>query len=152
MVHNGNEVDAYERPTLRHLHQTATEAQTPFYALYLHTKGVTNASPPVSDWVDYMLYFALNRHEDVMSKLSDGFDACGVEYTGRINSCYAGNFWWATSTYIATLKQEFLDCKDYLAPELWVLSNPSHNAACMWSLNRNLYTRRHFPHEYQSQT
>lgn len=75
--------------------------------LYIHSKGVTRNTKPVSDWRNYMEYFLIEKYNNCFEILNN-YDHCGVNWTSEIKNTwikqhYSGNFWWATSNYIKTL-------------------------------------------------
>lgn len=71
--------------------------------LYLHTKGVTTpTSQPITDWRNYMVYFNVNKHMEVV-KILDEYDTCGVDLVNEPAIHYSGNFWWANSCFIKRL-------------------------------------------------
>lgn len=144
----GEDMTRYERKTLEHLWQTAGSSITPFYALYLHTKGTTKLAQSIIDWVEYMMYFMVTKHAQAMQMLDRQFDTCGVDLQKSPKFHYSGNFWWATSTYIKSLSLTALHDEDYLAPEMWLLSNQRHTAACLWQSRRNMYKHLHSIYEY----
>lgn len=114
--------EEYERPILRILRQDAVEAQAnqkPFKALYLHSKGISDKNqdnPCVTDWVDLMLYFNVEKWR-ISAQALDDYQICGVNWIDDMPH-YSGNFWWARSDYLATLPAEI--GSDYLDPEIWV--------------------------------
>ena len=95
-----------------------------FYCYYFHTKGVSiceenktfyhgsknlsHLKSCVSDWRNYMEYYLIDRYEDNIDKLNNGFDACGVQLSRAQNPIYftfSGNFWWSKSDYIKILPE-----------------------------------------------
>lgn len=78
--------------------------------LYLHSKGVSNHSQKpeckkqaIYEWIDAMEYFLIENYSDCLDALLE-HDTCGVFLNHNHNSFfYAGNFWWATNKYIASL-------------------------------------------------
>jgi len=109
--------------------------------LYIHTKGVTWAENPdirvvTTKWRRFMESYVIRRWRECIRHL-DTHDTCGVlyrdkayykpntpEYTVLDANYYDGNFWWATSDYIATLDPYYLYTNDtpWLRgkAELWV--------------------------------
>ena len=69
--------------------------------LYLHTKGITRNNICIQDWINMMLYFLL---QPICLDLD--YDTIGCNYhdgSDNIPKHYSGNFWWATTDYLATL-------------------------------------------------
>ena len=118
----------YEIPTLKLVHQYSMEHPN-VKVLYLHTKGISYR--PIDhtysknvNWVNYMLYFLVHRYSSCITKLNT-HDTVGCDYSTLAgNPHYAGNFWWATTTYLKTL---FIDrLKEKHDAEWWLLSgNPN---------------------------
>lgn len=86
-----------------------------FRLLYLHSKGITfgtkyrpdtnhHQTKCVRAWKNYMEYFNIEKHELCLDMLKT-HDTCGVELTTHPQLHYSGNFWWANSSYIRTLKK-----------------------------------------------
>ncbi len=96
--------------------------------LYLHTKGVrySNDNKKQNDWIDMMLYFLCDLHNECIDKLLNGYDCIGCNYHNGIITPYpkhfSGNFWWTSSSYINTL--EYLDDKSSRNDaEFWICKN-----------------------------
>ncbi len=100
--------------------------------LYLHSKGATRPdNEKVKDWVDYMEYFCIDKHEDCFKVLTQ-YDTCGVNLTKHPMLHYSGNFWWAKSEYIRkrlrydhtkTSNKTVNDERWYC--EFWLLDSPN---------------------------
>jgi hypothetical protein len=94
----------HEWTTLTYLHQQSKEASEPFYACYIHLKGLLRwGDENVGDWRNFMNYFAIERWQDNVEALGEGAQAVGTNYGTEPWPHFAGNFWWAKSDYIATL-------------------------------------------------
>ena len=112
----------YERLTLHAMHSKAMEDS--FYALYLHSKGVTrpvSVFPQVPPWRNMMMYFLCMYAPKALSLLEEGS-------TGAVGVCYfpgpphfSGNFWWASSAAIRSLPVPI--GVEYLDPEMWIGKN-----------------------------
>lgn len=131
---NANE---YEFPTLRIVKDKSRQKED-YHCFYIHTKGVSyNNHPGGKHWRDYMNYFTLTRWRRNIEKLSQGFDTSGVKWipsSDEFMRHYSGNFWWATSEYIASLPEiNTLNLKDRFMAEMWIgCGNP--NAAVLSQL------------------
>lgn len=87
--------------------------------LYFHTKGVSfhgsEYGQNVQSWRRYMEHFNILRWRDCVNLLRE-YDCVGTEWEDMAyiaNSIiqaphYAGNFWWANSSYISKLDLEYL--------------------------------------------
>ena len=137
-IQRSSDVSKYEVPTLRHIHHFSKrhhELQLQLHQdnkwnnittdnnnnsndiqiLYLHTKGVsfTIPSKPISDWVDMMLYFTVEKHmkcyylllSQVIDTVGCSFLSYQFEKKNTTYRLYAGNMWWGLSSYISTLPE-----------------------------------------------
>jgi len=94
----------HEWTTLTYLHQQSKETSEPFYACYIHLKGLLRwGDENVGDWRNFMNYFTIERWQDNVEALGEGAQAVGTNYGTEPWPHFAGNFWWAKSDYIATL-------------------------------------------------
>jgi hypothetical protein len=138
---------AFERPTLNKLYELSLTRD--FYALYIHSKGVKHngQNPCVDDWVDYVTYFNIHKHEECISRLSE-FDAVGVNlynYEGNIH--FSGNFWWSKSTYIRKLNPTI--GPNYTDPEFWIATGENRALSSLFnSVSVNHYQDRFLPDQY----
>lgn len=133
----------YEFATLKLMQQKAHEETESFYGFYFHVKGVSwpvKRNPRAfiggTYWRNYMEHFNIRKWKDCVSKLDEGFDTCGVKLLAPKESPanaqhYSGNFFWAKSEYIRTLKPiESLNHNDRFQAEFWQCSG-SPNAATL---------------------
>ena len=116
--------------------------QNPDYkVLYFHTKGATRDKLCVQSWRLMMEYFVIDKWKECIKYL-DTYTSVGVQMCrvgpsiypdGTIKEenptiVYAGNFWWANSSYINTLRTKYLDDDCRYAVEKWIgdsdISNP----------------------------
>ena len=70
----------YERATLREIYNDSINSDKKFYALYLHTKGITHTGyrkEKVDAWFDYLLYFNCYKFKKIL-KLLKNYDVVGV--------------------------------------------------------------------------
>lgn len=139
VVDMGN-CNKYERPTLQLMLNEAT-ASGPFYAYYLHTKGLrwwgTSNEGNVRDWIDLMLYWNVEQWRNAVQALARGYDTYGCNESQSPSRHYSGNFWWATSAYLQRLPQDI--GTNYLDPEMWLLQLPDANAFCAFRSNVDHY-------------
>lgn len=98
------------------------------YVLYFHNKGVTNRSyieralvDEDKNWRQYMQKNCIERWEECIAKLEDGYDAVGANYYKNYYP-YAGNFWWAKTEYIKTLQDPLTNKGNY---DQWIGSGKS---------------------------
>ena len=118
-VRGTQEENLFEGQTLHQLHQHCLKNDG--YVFYFHSKGTSSYSTHipygVKDWRHYMQYFNVEKWEDCVKKLEEGYDCVGVNWIRRadlagdvpsegkryIGNHFAGNFWWARNEYIRTL-------------------------------------------------
>jgi hypothetical protein len=149
IVHASRHLEAYELPTQNLIWNYAKDHSNS-QILYLHTKGVgKEKNECIEDWINYMLYFCVERWEEATHMLKD-HDTTGVDLLQEPTMHYSGNFWWAKASYIQSLPQpyEFANLEKYPNPlnslrhnqEFWICySKKAH--ACMWQSNINCYER-----------
>ncbi len=118
-----NNLNLYETPTIKLLHEHSLNENEEFYVLYIHTKGVKHYNRDinvnVTDWVNYMIYFNIQKHDTCIKSLSE-YDTVGVNLQEKedIPLHYSGNFWWSKSSYIKTLDECIYT--NYNSPEFWL--------------------------------
>lgn len=158
----------FELSTLFEIKQLCDSTDEEFYVLYLHHKGASRIGTlkhsPISDWRNYMLYFNVEKWEECVKSLDEGYDTVGVEWIEKptLPKHYSGNFWWATAKYIRSLpvivrptdsahtgKSQFGFKQHYrLDAEMWIgLSNPK--AKTLNNSNIDHYREAYSPHLYR---
>ena len=159
----GNQPNFYEGQTLAKVYEHCQEDDG--YVFYFHNKGISSYSThipgAIKDWRHYMQYYNIEKWEDCVAKLEEGYQCCGVDWVERhdikldfVVQHYAGNFWWARNDYIRTLKhplkiEEYMDVEAMMRElqnyrycfELWMATgNPKQHC---------FHYRRH--HQYDNQ-
>ena len=141
-----NNLKLYEVSTINMLHKDSLDED--FNVLYLHTKGVrhNNCNINVNDWVRYLSYFNIYKHEICSTQLKN-CDAVGVNlHGGDVISHYAGNFWWSKSQYIRNLDKCLYE--HYCSPEMWIVGKRIGRYVCLWNSNVDHYHNRYEEHNY----
>lgn len=153
VIFHSSNVRIYERKCLELLREHACKED--FKVLYIHSKGVSKQRREgyISDWVDLMIYFNIERHQDCI-KILDEHDCCGVNLI-KINTAndlkhvsgsmctdhFSGNFWWAASKYLqrlpATVGPKYLD------PEVWIAQASVKNMYSFWQSGVVHYNQRY---------
>lgn len=123
-----------ESATLSKLKYFCDQLESDDLILYIHTKGITQYNTvretPVREWRKMMEYFLIDKWEDCVCKLKNGYDCCGINYqdhAANINNSlklikiFNGNFFWSKSSYIKKLDDKILFEHRYSA-ENWILS------------------------------
>ena len=129
----------YEFPALDYMYEKAQKEEFLFY--YFHTKGITYQSlsgskdkeylgfvKKIVAWRRMMEYFLMNHWKVAVNTLSSGYDTYGCYlFPPFKNKMYAGNFWWANSSYFRKLPALDEDTKlhNRFMAEEWLLSLPS---------------------------
>ena len=146
-----NNLTDYELPTQKLLYDFCS-SNSDSYILYIHTKGVgKELNLCIEDWVDYMLYFLIEKYTDVFKILLTNSTA-GVDLRNEPILHYSGNFWWAKSSYISRLPDPLLfnDLVRYPNPlnsirhnqEFWIcFIKDSDIHYSMWDCGINCYER-----------
>lgn len=125
-----------ESQTLKYLSDFCKVTNKPLNILYLHTKGITQFNSvrenPVREWRRMMEYFLIDKWENCLDILNNGFDCCGINYQNhaanikkenKLIQIFNGNFFWVKSNYVKTLDDTILFEHRYSA-ENWILSQP----------------------------
>jgi len=73
MVNVYKDASLHEWTTLTYLHQQSKEASEPFYACYIHLKGLLRwGDENVGDWRNFMNYFTIEKWQDNVEALDQG--------------------------------------------------------------------------------
>lgn len=139
-----NNLRLYESSTLNLLYQHSFTED--FKVLYLHTKGVKHNGKNLNviDWVKYMSYFNIYKHEDCLNML-DNYDAVGVNLFDSPRH-FSGNFWWSSAKHISKLGQCGRDT--YNSPEFWVTCVKGEYKS-LWKSGVNHYYKRYEEYNYR---
>lgn len=110
--------------------------------MYIHTKGVTSPNNEcINDWRRYMSYFMIDKYKDCIAALNSN-DTCGVDLRQEPCPHYSGNFWWATSPHIQSLRS-FTEMPVLLTErhkaEFWIGQHGKHH--CLWDCGINQFQR-----------
>lgn len=95
----------YEYTTCLELQDECTKEE--FYALYIHNKGAFTRTSGNYNWRKYMEYFCIEKWEQCVEKLNEGYELVGAAYNDNTKELdpntiryFAGNFFWGKSSYI----------------------------------------------------
>jgi len=111
----------YEFPTLQHVQNICRQQQC--YVWYIHSKGVTNPHGGQSGWRNKMEEFVLVNHCLAVSRLEQGYSVAAAFGSLDVRWPIPGNFWWATSTHIASLSDvSSLNQANRWEAERWITS------------------------------
>jgi hypothetical protein len=135
----------YEAPTLNKLIDFSKENPNN-YALYLHTKGISfDMDAPqfksIFDWINLMLYFLVEKHDDCINKLNEAYDTVGCNYYDKNiqnNKHYSGNFWWGKTNFLKKINCLNEKAYDKAICEFLVFTN-EHRHYTMYNSNINHY-------------
>jgi hypothetical protein len=127
VINFSNDMSLFEIPTLKLMHSFCKEQSQNTNILYLHTKGIsypigTPIYHNVQDWINYMLYFLVNKHETCIKMLKE-YDTVSVNFLEKPNHHWSGNYWWSLSSHISKLDVNKLVNKH--DAEWWCLSIPN---------------------------
>jgi len=114
--------------------------------LYIHSKGVgyNGQNPAVSDWTEYLTYFNIDKHEDCISGLDNGYDAVGVNLQDQPVLHYSGNFWWSHAQHIIQLGR--LTDRSYNGPEFYLTKCRNAKFLGLWISHIDHYCN-YYPRE-----
>jgi|LakMenEpi03Aug12_release.lakeMendotaPanAssembly.Ray.scaffolds.fasta_scaffold32047_2 beta-1,4-mannosyl-glycoprotein beta-1,4-N-acetylglucosaminyltransferase len=148
VINYSDNISLFEYPSLNKIKGIANE-NPDSYILYLHTKGITRNDKQilnnVNDWINMMLYFLVEKHNECIYQLDNGYETVGCNYHLATHYCpvhYSGNFWWSKSSYINKLHLLDETNVDKAYAEFWLFtSNPKYY---------NLYSSGGVHHYYQS--
>ncbi|HUP78932.1 MAG TPA: hypothetical protein VM260_10280 [Pirellula sp.] len=101
-VHEDSDANSWELGTLQALHKYAKE-NLGKHLLYIHTKGISRLTPSTNSWRKVMEHYCIDSYTTCIRLLAVN-DMVGINLSPNPRPHYSGNFWWATSKYIATLK------------------------------------------------
>lgn len=140
-----DKLDLYEFSTINLLYEHSLLED--FNVLYIHTKGVkhNNTSSCVTDWVKYLSYFNIYKHETCINELST-YDVVGVNLQDEPILHFSGNFWWTKSQYIRKLKKCYYI--NYISPECWITESKIGNYLSLWNSNINHYNEKYEESNY----
>ena len=163
-IQRSSDISRFEIPTMRHLFHFVQKVHTvpnmthdippinPIHILYIHTKGVSykERNQRIDDWRNMMLYYLIYKHETCYHLLASGeFDTLGCNFFLNPKH-YSGNMWWATSTYLNTLKDLNPLSNKYDAED-WLLSSERNiRSYILHSSFINHYTEEYPPSKYIS--
>jgi hypothetical protein len=101
----------YEHPTAILMKEYADLSEDNFYALYMHQKGITYVGTPketnVKHWRWLLDYWCIERWQDCVEKLNQGFDTVGANFNPRhkgLGPHYSGTQSWVTSDFLKKCK------------------------------------------------
>ena len=128
-VRGTHEENLFEGQTVSQLYQYCLKNDG--YVFYFHNKGMSSYATHIpyclKDWRHYMQYFNIERWQDCVAKLEEGYDCAGVSWIKRedlagdiptegkryIGNHFSGNYWWARNDYIRRLPDP-LKVEDYV--------------------------------------
>lgn len=112
-----NDDNLYEGATLRPLweycrfqHNEGWDApREPI--LYLHSKGAVTMNRHTNNHRLYMEHYILRQWREAVRRIEEGYSICGVDWRNNGWWHFSGNFWWASSDYIAKLPDPRMVCE-----------------------------------------
>jgi hypothetical protein len=105
LVHTSDTVHMWEYPSLNLLKQYCDLSdEEDFYVCYYHLKGLSRLGDQrVTDWRRYMEYWLVEKWEQNVALLDEGYDVVGTNFIEAPWLHTSGNFWWSHANYIRTL-------------------------------------------------
>jgi glycosyltransferase involved in cell wall biosynthesis len=125
VIYKHPDITKYEFPALEALQNKC--AQEDCKVWYIHTKGVARQNILNNAWRNFMEYFILEHWHMCEYALRD-HDVAGILWLENwgltFRNIFAGNFWWANSSYIKTLRAvSSLDKSNRFEAEDWIGKN-----------------------------
>jgi hypothetical protein len=146
IIHNEKLEDG-ENQTLRKMYEMCQTIE-PCKIWYIHTKGASRKNVDNTDsWRKYLEYFVITKHENCIEAL-DKYDICGAEWIKQRDiSLFAGNFWWANSSYIKSLENILVGhlpkkCEERHQAELNFVSKNNPKVKSFFNSKMDLYRKR----------
>lgn len=107
-VHVNGDGAKWEWPTLNQIKLDADADDEVHYVGYGHLKGLSRpdkTDQKAIDWRDYLVYWGIERWEDSITKLEEGYELSSVNWMTYPWVHFSGNFWWANTNYIRRLQK-----------------------------------------------
>lgn len=116
--------------------------------LYIHTIGILNNNNNIEDWVNMMLYFLVKKHETCIKYL-ETLDTLGCNYivSNDVKPHFSGNYWWANTNYLLTLKPIKTNVRH--DAEWWLMTNPNLKFKCLHHSMVNHYEENYPRKKYE---
>lgn len=138
IINFGENVLLYEYPVMGYIKDICDKEECNI--LYFHCKGMLHKQCSITDWIDYLEYFVIEKYKYCLDKLID-YDTVGCNYYPEQDEpCYnnhpypfilllrhySGNYWWSKSSNIKKLNrlEYYPGCSRYM-PEFWVCGDNS---------------------------
>jgi hypothetical protein len=94
--------DWHEGTSINYIQNLVHSTDEEFYVCYIHHKGVSSGQ---SGWRQYMQYWNIEKWQECVAKLDEGYDTCGASFLNNPpHPFYAGNFFWAKASYLRRCK------------------------------------------------
>lgn len=158
IIHLSNDITYYEFLTINKIKELIENEKENMKILYIHNKGTRKAGNEkvITSWRMMMEYFLIEEGQYCMNNLHY-FDTIGCNIINETNNklsnvnekhCYhySGNFWWAKSSYIKTLKKLEIDDNEEKREEKrfqcenWLLNNlENKNIGVIYQNNTNIH-------------
>ena len=119
------------------------------YVCYIHSKGSSHQeyNKNIDDWTEYLEWCVIEKYNDSVKLLDQGYNTVGCNYSKEVTKHYSGNFWWASSRWINTLKNP-KNIKDrHWASEFWIIHDAKDLKKHHSFHNSNI---NHYFHPYPS--
>lgn len=108
----------YEGTSMHFLKDYCNSTDEEFYVLFLTHKGISHSPGGHQNWRKYMQYWNIERWEDCIQKLNEGYDTCGAAYLDESpNSFYPGTFFWAKASYLRRCRNILTPDKNNFSPQ-----------------------------------
>lgn len=106
IVYYNGTAEECEHPTVIFMKDMCSKSEEPFYALYLHQKGITAQNTflhtCMTQWRHLMDYWCIEKWKSCIDKLNEGYNIVGCNFSKQPVNHFSGNQYWATSEFIST--------------------------------------------------
>jgi hypothetical protein len=122
-----------EVPTMREMREWLY-AYPDYNVMYFHMKGLTAPPGNINHGTSMAIRHAMqsvviNRWRECVQLLSEGYDSVGYNWSTPADQAYwAGNFWWATSSFLSTIPPLRHSDVEHgrMEAEVWIGQGPNH--------------------------
>ena len=138
IINFGENVLLYEYPVMGYIKDLCDKEECNI--LYFHCKGMLHKQGSITDWIDFLEYFVIEKYKYCLDKLID-YDTVSCNYYPEADDpCYkhhpypftlllkhySGNYWWSKSSNIKKLNrlEYYPECSRYM-PEFWICGDHS---------------------------
>lgn len=114
----------------RYIWNDCWNSEEDFFLFRFHTKGLVQRFLPhwpiAHDWNKYYDYFNIEKWNDCVRSLEEGYDLAGVNW--HFPGHFSGNIWWARSSFVKSLPLPTAPHLINAARQISISLSPRHDA------------------------